>query len=297
MFNVKKSHTMANSTCEMYYNSNFGYPMSDYYYNSETTNPSQKIQTGPLESYNLNRNFYNNYYNYNQHVQAYSECFLNDANIYSNSQVVSPECLQQYQFVNQPHRTSSPFVTHSQIITNHNYCDFDSGLNSSSRECLNSTPLSGVSTNTVKNSKLTEISPMTESNSKPIINEIDMKTEKYQEKKCKKRGRVIANHHQLPEIAIITLNTWFESHISHPYPTATEKHRLADESGISLKQVNSWFCNRRNRSQNTKPKRIKRHLAQEISNVFNELVKNPNKNQVIEKFRNTLIMHDIGVGK
>ena len=72
---------------------------------------------------------------------------------------------------------------------------------------------------------------------------------------------------------------------------------LAEESGISLKQVNSWFCNRRNRSLNTKPKRIKRQLEQEISNVFSELEKNINNTQVIAKFRNTLIMHDIDVGK
>ena len=70
---------------------------------------------------------------------------------------------------------------------------------------------------------------------------------------------------------------------------------MSEECGITVKQVNSWFCNRRNRSQNTKPKRIKRQLEQEISNVFNELVKNPNQTQVIEKIRNTLIMHDIGV--
>ena len=105
-----------------------------------------------------------------------------------------------------------------------------------------------------------------------------------------------ATHHQLPEEAVDRLNDWFESHINHPYPTSEDKQRLAEDCGITSKQVNSWFCNRRNRSQNTKPKRIKRQLEKEISNVFNELVQNPNRTEkVIERIRSTLRMHDIGI--
>jgi hypothetical protein len=286
MSNSKKQH---NIPCEMYCNSNFGYQMPDYYL-PESSNV-QKTQ--PINDYNLNRNLYNNYYNYNQHVQAYSEYFLNDGNFYQNSQVTSPDCLQQYQFVNQPHHSSSSYG-HGQIFQN--YCDYDSTLNIKNGEFFNP---SGTSSNSNKNGKLIESSPSVSIDSVsmlPIKSEKDIKGEKM-EKKMKKRGRVIANHHQLPEIAVITLNTWFDLHINHPYPTAVEKLRLAEESGISLKQVNSWFCNRRNRSLNTKPKRIKRQLEQEISNVFSELEKNINNTQVIVKFRNTLIMHDIDVGK
>lgn len=100
---------------------------------------------------------------------------------------------------------------------------------------------------------------------------------------------------QLPEDAVDLLNEWFESHLNHPYPSNDEKQRLADKCGITVKQVNSWFCNRRNRSQNTKPKRIKKQLEQQITNVFNELAVNPNKTQVIEKFKSCLKMHDIAL--
>lgn len=127
--------------------------------------------------------------------------------------------------------------------------------------------------------------------SEAIINSTVVK----KEQKSKKVRRIKQSHHQLPEEAVIKLNCWFETHISHPYPSSEEKYRLATECNISFKQVNSWFCNRRNRSHNTKPKRIKRQLEQEISCVYNELVTNPNKTQVIEKFRSTLILHDISV--
>jgi hypothetical protein len=99
--------------------------------------------------------------------------------------------------------------------------------------------------------------------------------------------------HQLSEKAVKILNDWFMSHINHPYPTAEEKLKLSEKCGIKTKQLNSWFCNRRNRSQNTKPKRIKKKLEQEISNVFNELLTNPNNIKVIQNFRSTFNMFNV----
>ncbi len=97
-------------------------------------------------------------------------------------------------------------------------------------------------------------------------------------------------HHQaLPKEAVNELNNWFESHINHPYPTTEEKSVLANKYGITFKQVNSWLCNRRNRTMNTKPKRVKRQLQTEISNVFNELTTSSNQSKAIEKLYSLLL--------
>jgi hypothetical protein len=94
--------------------------------------------------------------------------------------------------------------------------------------------------------------------------------------------------HQLPDRAVEIMNEWFEEHLHNPYPHMVEKENLAKLGGISVKQVNAWFSNRRNRSQNTKPKRIKRELESELNNIVDELIHNPNKEQVIKKIKNTL---------
>lgn len=114
-----------------------------------------------------------------------------------------------------------------------------------------------------------------------------------------RRGRVSSHNHQLPEEAVTILNAWFESHVNNPYPTTEEKHRLAAECNITTKQVNSWFCNRRNRSQNTKPKRIRRQLEEEIKNVFHQLASNSiqNPTEAFEKLKNTLRVHEIHIDK
>ena len=102
----------------------------------------------------------------------------------------------------------------------------------------------------------------------------------------------------LPDEAVDILNEWFDDHVNNPYPCLEEKERLAQAGGISLKQVNAWFSNRRNRSQNTRPKRIKRQFEKEIASIMNELVQ-PNSDtnysnpytlnvNVIEKLQKTL---------
>jgi hypothetical protein len=105
----------------------------------------------------------------------------------------------------------------------------------------------------------------------------------------------LSRKHQLPDRAVDIMNEWFEEHLNNPYPQPVEKERLAQLGGISVKQVTAWFSNRRNRSQNTKPKRMKRVLEKEISEIYQELAYNPNKEQIMEKFRSTLANHEIGL--
>ena len=48
------------------------------------------------------------------------------------------------------------------------------------------------------------------------------------------------------------LSTWYEEHANNPYPSEEEKSELARQAGIHLRQVNCWFANKRNRTNNTR---------------------------------------------
>ena len=86
------------------------------------------------------------------------------------------------------------------------------------------------------------------------------------------------------------MNEYFNDHLNNPYPSQSEKENLARLGGISVKQVTAWFSNRRNRSQNTKPKRMKRVLEQEINNIFDQFIGDEiNKQAIINKVRSKLV--------
>lgn len=59
---------------------------------------------------------------------------------------------------------------------------------------------------------------------------------------------VAKGKHKLPKEARQVLKSWFIEHIEDPYPSAEEKERLAKDAGINLKQVNTWFINKRGNS-------------------------------------------------
>ena len=89
----------------------------------------------------------------------------------------------------------------------------------------------------------------------------------------------------LPDNAVDIMNEWFDDHINNPYPTIEEKEKIAKKGGITVKQVTAWFSNRRNRSQNTKPKRIRRAIEQEMNSMIDQLAYNSNKNEIIQKLK------------
>ena len=64
-------------------------------------------------------------------------------------------------------------------------------------------------------------------------------------------------HPSLPTRAVEMLNEYYENNVTHPYPTDDEKENLAKEAKITVKQVTTWFGNKRNRSDNTKKKKQK----------------------------------------
>ncbi|PKA48440.1 BEL1-like homeodomain protein 8 [Apostasia shenzhenica] len=49
----------------------------------------------------------------------------------------------------------------------------------------------------------------------------------------------------LPESAVSVLRAWLFDHFLHPYPTDTDKHMLATQTGLSRNQVSNWFINAR----------------------------------------------------
>jgi len=51
------------------------------------------------------------------------------------------------------------------------------------------------------------------------------------------------------------LKAWLKNHLSDPYPSPQEKEELAVEAGITPRQVQIWFSNKRTRMKNKKPKK------------------------------------------
>ncbi|PON67889.1 Knotted like homeodomain transcription factor [Parasponia andersonii] len=49
----------------------------------------------------------------------------------------------------------------------------------------------------------------------------------------------------LPEHAVALLRKWLFEHFLHPYPSDSEKHMLAQQTGLSRTQVSNWFINSR----------------------------------------------------
>ena len=72
--------------------------------------------------------------------------------------------------------------------------------------------------------------------------------------------------------AVKIMQDWYDKHVDHPYPTDQEKQDMADDGGLTLAQVKAWFANKRNRSLNTKPKRKKLKLQQQLSSICQNLI-------------------------
>ncbi|CAF3674258.1 unnamed protein product [Rotaria sp. Silwood1] len=84
----------------------------------------------------------------------------------------------------------------------------------------------------------------------------------------------IKSNKQLPEKAIRLMNAWYLAHEDNPYPNRNDLDYLSTNGGIKESQVKAWFSNKRNRTQNTHPKRAKRYFIrnqiQQNSNLLNE---------------------------
>ncbi|MBA0625939.1 hypothetical protein Godav_003683 [Gossypium davidsonii] len=58
---------------------------------------------------------------------------------------------------------------------------------------------------------------------------------------------------KLPGDTTLILKAWWQSHSKWPYPTEEDKARLAQKTGLQLKQINNWFINQRKRNWHNTP--------------------------------------------
>ncbi|KAK3104379.1 hypothetical protein FSP39_000634 [Pinctada imbricata] len=86
-----------------------------------------------------------------------------------------------------------------------------------------------------------------ESSAKRKISDLEVQDQMNREKSRQRHNQPL----NLKAVSIMT--GWYESHLENPYPTKAEKEEMARQGGITLTQVKSWFANKRNRSNNTKP--------------------------------------------
>ncbi|CAH8841159.1 unnamed protein product [Trichobilharzia szidati] len=75
----------------------------------------------------------------------------------------------------------------------------------------------------------------------------------------------------LNSTAVDIMENWYLDHVDAPYPSTAEKQRLAASGGITVMQVSSWFANRRTRASNTKPKKNRVKLFEQINDFSAEL--------------------------
>ncbi|XP_013382018.1 homeobox protein Meis1 [Lingula anatina] len=61
-----------------------------------------------------------------------------------------------------------------------------------------------------------------------------------QTKRQKKRGI-------FPKVATNIMRAWLFQHLTHPYPSEEQKKQLAQDTGLTILQVNNWFINARRR--------------------------------------------------
>ena len=105
-------------------------------------------------------------------------------------------------------------------------------------------------------------------------------------RRCSKTGEV--KNKSLPDSAVEVMTAWFTSHLDHPYPTQDEKNTMMQAAGITLKQLNHWFNNRRSRSSHTAPKRQKRKLEQQLASLCVDLVTSQGSGQVVQKLSSVI---------
>ncbi|XP_062172703.1 BEL1-like homeodomain protein 8 isoform X3 [Alnus glutinosa] len=74
----------------------------------------------------------------------------------------------------------------------------------------------------------------------------------------------------LPERSVAILRAWLFEHFLHPYPTDTDKHMLATQTGLSRNQVSNWFINAR--------VRVWKPMVEEIHMLETKGVAEPIKN-------------------
>ena len=83
-----------------------------------------------------------------------------------------------------------------------------------------------------------------------------------------------------------------KEHDDNPYPNRNDLDYLATNGGIKESQVKAWFSNKRNRTQNTHPKRAKRYLIRNQTQGTSSLWNEPQKIHVADELeQRALLLH------
>ncbi|KFV87492.1 Homeobox protein Meis2, partial [Struthio camelus australis] len=82
-------------------------------------------------------------------------------------------------------------------------------------------------------------------------------------KRHKKRGI-------FPKVATNIMRAWLFQHLTHPYPSEEQKKQLAQDTGLTILQVNNWFINARRRIVQPMIDQSNRAGKSPIVTVFNQ---------------------------
>ncbi|KAK6180728.1 hypothetical protein SNE40_008726 [Patella caerulea] len=98
---------------------------------------------------------------------------------------------------------------------------------------------------------------------------------------CSKRAR---HNEPLNQDAISVMQRWYEQNKENPYPSKQDKEDIARLGGISITQVKSWFANKRNRTNNTRPKVQKRNVEEKLLDLCHQLASDARKSTMDNAF-------------
>ncbi|VUZ39245.1 unnamed protein product, partial [Hymenolepis diminuta] len=84
-----------------------------------------------------------------------------------------------------------------------------------------------------------------------VANSIGSQEENNEETDCDNDNRVATKRQKkrgiFPKVATNIMRAWLFQHLSHPYPSEEQKKQLAQDTGLTILQVNNWFINARRR--------------------------------------------------
>nr|VZI08009.1 unnamed protein product [Spirometra erinaceieuropaei] len=82
-----------------------------------------------------------------------------------------------------------------------------------------------------------------------VANSIGSQEENNEEVECEDRSSTKRQKKRgiFPKVATNTMRAWLFQHLSHPYPSEEQKKQLAQDTGLTILQVNNWFINARRR--------------------------------------------------
>ncbi|VDM34048.1 unnamed protein product, partial [Hydatigera taeniaeformis] len=84
-----------------------------------------------------------------------------------------------------------------------------------------------------------------------VANSIGSQEENNEDADCDADNRVAAKRQKkrgiFPKVATNIMRAWLFQHLSHPYPSEEQKKQLAQDTGLTILQVNNWFINARRR--------------------------------------------------